>query len=97
MLLQTIAGLACLFAALLQLAVHRSPDHTNRSPIKQARRLTVGALAVGAVVLLGAAWTGQQENMLSLVGGLFALGQILYAMNNLLEHEPWKSHLNSSR
>lgn len=95
MLLQVLAGLACLFAALLHFAVHRSPDVADSKHIKHARMITLVAMLIAAISIFDSCIAGKVWPVLDLVAGLFALGQILYALPHLQKGDPWKSLWNS--
>lgn len=97
MFLQILAGLGCLLAALMQFATHRSPDIVDPPQIKHARMLTVAAMLIAAFALFGEAHAGREQALLGLVCGLFALGQILFGLDSLMEESWWKSLSNNSR
>lgn len=79
-----LAGLACLLAALMQLAVHRSPEIIDtRKSVTMGRRITMASLSVAAIYI----FSSDPPPIASLTMGLFGLGQILYAAHNLgLDH-----------
>lgn len=84
MLLQVLAGLACILAAVLQYAVHRSPDITSDSVNTMARRTTVAGLMVAGLYILYDLFTkGFASPPFCIASGLVALGQMLFASNNL--------------
>lgn len=75
-----LAALACLLGALLQFAVHRSPDIVDsRRTVTAARRITIASLLIATAYILG----GKASNATCLILGLFGLGQMLYAAHNL--------------
>jgi Na+/proline symporter len=75
-----LAGLACLLGALMQWAVHRSPDVVDsRKSVTMARRITIVALLVAALYIFG----GDPSTVTCLILGLIGLGQMLYAAHNL--------------
>lgn len=96
--LQILATLACVLAFIFQLAVHRSPDISDSNVTTAGRKVTVVALAVAALYL--SYYTvahGAIQAPVVLVIGLFALGQLLFALNNLNYMKAlWDSHLHSS-
>jgi hypothetical protein len=86
MFLQIIVALACLAAGLLQFAADRSPDTSSQSILKAARRVTaVGLLMAGAYILYCIVEFGYANSVLCWLMGVFALGQILFAMHTFFE------------
>lgn len=80
MVFHFLAALACLLGALMQLAVHRSPAIVDtRSSVTMARRITMAALVVAVIYIMG----GDPPAVVSLILGLLGLAQILYAAHNL--------------
>lgn len=83
-----IAALSCFLGFVLQIAVCRAPEvEDSRSTVTNARRITIAALAVGAI------YCGTTPPApASLILGLLGLGQALYALHNLdldiLHHGP---------
>jgi hypothetical protein len=87
MLLAILAAVTCLLAAFLQFAVHRTPDVED--PVMQgcARKITVAALAVAGLYILYMVIHTEEgpSNVFTLFAGLIALGQLLFAAENLFE------------
>lgn len=86
MILQILVLLACALAGVLQFAAIRSPDTSDLSILMTARRIT------GVVLILAAGYIlycivefGRADNMLCILLGLFALGQVLFAMHTFFE------------
>lgn len=89
MLFHLLAGISCLLGAVMQLAVHRSPDIVDtRKSVTNARRITVVALLVAAAYIYG----GNPPPIASLILGLFGMGQMLYAAHNLKLELPDGTH-----
>lgn len=103
MLLQILAGLACLFGGLLQFAVYRTPDIVDTFVTRIGRRIMVGTLITMAVLIAGTVFGDTPTLPLAvyLLFGLTGLSQSLFAMRDLLPHlekeYSWSSHLTSSR
>lgn len=102
MILQVLALLACLCAALLQFAALRSPDTCSTPVVATGRKINIVSMVI-AVIYLGLTLVeGAASNPGHLVLGLTGLSQMLFASNCLLPHmekghPKWTSHLNSSR
>jgi hypothetical protein len=105
MVLQFLAGVACLLAALLQFAVHRSPDCRDTRLRRMARRIVIASLIIAGLVVLSGTFFGVAPYTLPavvhMILGLFGLSQIIFAYSDLLphleEHPKWTSRLTSSR
>lgn len=103
MLLQVLAGLSCLLAAIMQFAVYRSPDILDTSFTRAGRRIMIGTMFAMAVLVAGTVFGSNQAMPLPvyLLFGLVGLSQSLFAMRDLLPHlekeYPWTSHLTNSR
>lgn len=99
MLLQIVATLACFLAVILQFAVHRSPDIHDTTLTGIGRRITMGALLVAGLYCgyHTLNYVAMQAPVVLIIG-LFALGQLLFGLNNLeYLRELWhKSNLHSS-
>jgi len=101
LLLQIAACILCLFAAILQLAVYRSPDIVDTLLTHTARRLNLVALLVcGWYSMYALVYYVESSTVYSLGCALFAMGQLLFAANSLLKHlekghPRWNSHLSS--
>jgi hypothetical protein len=98
--MQVLAGLACLFAALLQLAVYRSPDIVDNSLRRKARRIVIVGLVVATMVVFHSVMYDPLPNPSYLVMGLLGLSQLIFAVADLLphlekEHPQWTSHLTN--
>lgn len=79
-MLQVLAALACLAGAFLQFAVYRAPEIVDiRRSVKAARKITIAALVVAGLYL----FNEEVSNVTTLVLGLLAMGQMLYAWHNL--------------
>lgn len=86
MLFQVLAIIGCYLACLLQFAAHRAPDVKDFPNRRAARKITMVALLVAGSYLSYTLYSfGVASNMLCLVAGLFALGQILFAMGSLFD------------
>ena len=97
MFLQILAALLCLFGALVQFAAYRSPDIYDFSVIRAARRLTIVSLVVFAVYILDGVFflSYGADPVVCVVAAIFALGQVLFGLNTLLE-DFHKGHKNGS-
>ena len=85
MLLQIIVMLACFLAAIFQFAVHRSPDIRDSHITAIARKITVVSMVVAGLYMLywSVAFGMTVQPPVVLIIGLFALGQLCFALNNL--------------
>lgn len=78
---------ACLVAALLQFAALRSPDVTETQATRNARKLTIVGLLVGAIYMVHTLnATGSVDMPFALALGLIAMGQLLFGMHSVLHH-----------
>lgn len=86
MLFQYVVAALCLIAAFMQLAAHRSPDVCDSKIRKSARRITVVSMVMGGVYF-GASSVGWFSPILLLLVGLFASGQIMFAVSSLFKEQ----------
>lgn len=85
MLLPIAVVIACLVAALLQLAALRSPDILETDTTRNARKLTIAGLVVAAIYMAHTLTQfGTVSTPFALAMGLVALGQILFGMHSIL-------------
>lgn len=86
MLLQILVAVVCLFAGALQFAAVRSPDVCDASITRTARKITgASLLCLSSYILYAVAEFGYAQPVLCLFGGLFSLGQILFAMHTFFD------------
>jgi hypothetical protein len=83
MVLQLLAAAACIVAVFLQMALHRSPDIPDSRSSRYGRRIMMATMVVASLGLVDAALSGKVYPVLSIVAGLTALGQIMFAWDSL--------------
>lgn len=101
MLMQLLAGVACLFAALLQFAVYRDPTIHDTHLRRMGRRIGLVGLLIGAMMAFHAFTISGPPNAVYLMLVLVGLGQTIFALSDLWphlekEHPAWTSRLNNS-
>lgn len=100
MLMQLLAAVGCVLAALLQLAVYRDPTLVDTRIRHNGRRIIMVALIISALYSINALATAASPNAAFLILFLVALSQVAFAVSDLLPHlekeHPWTSRLNSS-
>lgn len=85
-ILTVIVIIGCLAASLLHFTAIRSPDTSDLDILKAARRITGIAFLIAAMYLGYSLYeAGWAHVPMTLVLGIAALGQILFAMHTFLE------------
>jgi len=85
MLLQSLSALVCILAAVLQFAVHRSPDIVDSPLVATARKIsTAGLFVAGVYIAYALIHHGGTSTPLCLATGLIGLSQMLCALDHLL-------------
>lgn len=102
MLMQILAGLACLLAATLQFAVYRDPTIRDNKLRRMGRRIIVAALGIAAVYAVNAFLREAYPSVEFLILFLIAMSQALFAVSDLLPHlakeyPAWTSRLTNSQ
>lgn len=86
MLLQLLVALVCIVAGLMQMAAIRSPDTSDLTILKSARRITgVTLIAAGVYVGYAALQLDGAHPVFCWLLGAFGLGQILFALHTFYE------------